>query len=212
MSASSLKAKLGCAAALVWLVSLSNVAARAQTQVATIPAGTPTDVSVNLVTGLVYVPSGRQVDVISDKTDKIAYSIPVATAYGLVPDVINPATNTLYLGDQHELFVVNAATRQVTATVNVPAAGLAVNVATNKIYVSDFNSNVYVIDGATNNIIKDIALPPRGREPGRQPGHESHLCGHGGRLLRSRRRDGWQHRLSDHNRQGWRYARLQRRR
>jgi YVTN family beta-propeller protein len=162
MSASSLKAKLGCAAALVWLVSLSNVAARAQTQVATIPAGTPTDVSVNLVTGLVYVPSGRQVDVISDKTDKIAYSIPVATAYGLVPDVINPATNTLYLGDQHELFVVNAATRQVTATVNVPAAGLAVNVATNKIYVSDFNSNVYVIDGATNNIIKDIALPPRG--------------------------------------------------
>lgn len=32
-----------------------------------------------------------------------------------------------------------------------------------------------------------------------QPGHESHLCGHGGRLLRSRRRDRWQHRLSDHN-------------
>jgi YVTN family beta-propeller protein len=155
ISSSSLNAKLGCAAALFCLVSPSNVAARAQTQVAAIPAGTPTDVSVNSMTGLVYVPSGRQVDVISEKTNKIAYSIPVATAYGLVPNVINPATNTLYVGDQRELFVVNATTRQV----NVPAAGLAVNVATNEIYVSDFNSNVYVIDGATNNIVKDIALP-----------------------------------------------------
>jgi YVTN family beta-propeller protein len=160
MSGSSLKDRLTVVAALLCLLSLATIPANAQTVVATIPAGTPSDAAVNPLTALAYVPSGHQVDVISEKTNTIVGSIPVAgTANALQEDAIDPVTNKLYVGDSQLLYVIDTRTKKVTATVNVPAVGIGVNIATNKIYVSDFNSNVYVIDGRTNNILKDIALP-----------------------------------------------------
>jgi YVTN family beta-propeller protein len=160
MSGSSVKDKLSFVAILLCLLSLPTIAAHAQRVVATIPAGTPSDVAVNPLTAMAYVPSGHQVDVISEKRNTIVGSIPVVgTASALQEDAVDPLTNRLYVGDSQFLYVIDTRTKKVTATVNVPAAGIAVNVATNKIYVSDFNSNVYVIDGATNNILKDISLP-----------------------------------------------------
>jgi YVTN family beta-propeller protein len=160
MSGLSVKDKLSFVATLLCLLSLSTIVAHAQSVVATIPAGTPSDVAVNPLTGLVYVPSGHQVDVISEKTNTIVGSIPInGSTSSLEEDAVDPLTNKLYVGDSQALYVVDTRTKQVTATVNVPAVGVAVNDATDKIYISDFNSNVYVIDGRTNNILKDIALP-----------------------------------------------------
>ena len=66
------------------------------------------------------------------------------------------------------LFVVNAKTGATVAVVNVNAVSVAMNPVTYKIYASDFNSTLYVIDGATNNIettmnvnsIDNIAVNP----------------------------------------------------
>jgi DNA-binding beta-propeller fold protein YncE len=176
MSRSSVKYKASLVAAFLSLLALPTMSANAQTVVATIPAGTPSDVAVNPRTGLVYVPSGHRVDVISEKTNTILGSIAVDSPGTLQEAAVDPLTNTLYVGDSHFLYVIDTRTKKLAATVNVPAVGIDVNIATDKIYVSDFNSNVYVIDGATNNISQRHCAPHRGREPGGQSCHQPNLC------------------------------------
>jgi YVTN family beta-propeller protein len=153
----SLKRKLTLAAAGICLLSLSTIAAGAQRLVATIP-GHAVDVAVDPATQLVYATAGQQVNVISEKTNTIVGTIPIPTTRNVIGDAVNPLTNRLYVGDGQTLYVVDTNTKKVTATVNVPAFGVYVNAAANKIYVSDFNSDVYSIDGRTNNILKDIHI------------------------------------------------------
>jgi YVTN family beta-propeller protein len=159
MYGASLKAKLSLAAIVLCLLPLSTTVADAQTVVATIPIPFASDVTLNPATGLGYVPANSGVDVISEKTNTVVGFIPINSARGVEEAAVDPLTNRLYVTTSQALYVVNTTTNQVVATVNVPAAGVAVNIATDKIYVSDFDSNVYVVDGRTNNILKDISLP-----------------------------------------------------
>ena len=86
----------------------------------------------------------------------------------------DPVTDTVYVTSPtgHELSVINGATRTVTATISLGTAasepvgavpvGVAVDSATDTIYVTEqagTNSNVVVIDGATNAVTTTIKLP-----------------------------------------------------
>lgn len=131
----------------------------AQTQIAAIPVSNPSSVAVNPATALVYVPGNQQVNVINEHSNKVMTSIPIDTQRALLEAAINPLTSRLYVSDGQTLYVIDTQRNQLLTTINVPAVGVAVNLATNKIYVSDFNTNVYSIDGASNTILKDISVP-----------------------------------------------------
>lgn len=159
MSALSFKGKLSLAATVLCLLPLSTTLASAQKIVATIPIPNATDVAIDPVTALAYIPSGPAVAVVSEKTNTVVGFALIDSTYGPEEVAVDPLTNRLYVTTSQALYVVDTTTDLVVATVNVPAVGVAVNIATNKIYVSDFNANVYVVDGKTNNILKDISFP-----------------------------------------------------
>lgn len=159
MPALSFKGKLTLAAAAVCLLPLSTTLANAQKIVAAIPIPNATDVAINPVTGLAYVPSGPAVAIVSERTNSVLGYALIQSASAPEEVAVNPLTNRLYVTTSQALYVVDTATNLVITSVNVPAVGVAVNIATNKIYVSDFNSNVYVVDGRTNNLLKDITFP-----------------------------------------------------
>lgn len=155
----SFKVKPGLASAALSLLALSTAAASAQSVVATIPVPYASDVTLNPVTGLGYITNGTAVDVVSEKTNTVVGGIPIDSSDGAEEAAVNPLTSRLYVTNSQDLYVIDTTTDQVVATVNVPAVAVAVNIATNKIYVDDFESNIYVIDGKTNNILRDISLP-----------------------------------------------------
>lgn len=157
----SLARNLGLAAAALCLLVLPSLS-QAQKVVATVPVGFESDPAVNPVTGLVYFSSGNTIQVYKEEPFTPVGIIPVDTAasggYVLANEAIDPVTNRLYVGGQNVLYVIDGGTGRLITTVNVNAVGVAVNFLTNKIYVSDFNSNVFVIDGRTDDILKDIPL------------------------------------------------------
>jgi len=159
MPALSFQGKVALAAAAFCLLPFSTTLASAQKIIAAIPIPNATDVAINPVTELAYIPSGSAVAIVSEKTNTVLGYALIESAYGPEEVAVNPLTNRLYVTTSQALYVVDTTTNLVVATVNVPAVGVAVNIATNKIYVSDFESNVYVIDGKTNNLLKDIQFP-----------------------------------------------------
>ncbi|WP_158749184.1 YncE family protein [Acidobacterium sp. S8] len=158
MSGFWFKGKLSLLVSAFYLLSSAAGAAHAQKVVATIPVLFASDVTVNPLTGLGYVPAGNGVDIIDEKKNASVGFIAIDSSYGAEEAAINPFTNRLYVSTSQALYVVNTVTNKVIARVNVPAVGVAVNVVTDKIYVSDFNSSVYVVDGHNNDIHKQISL------------------------------------------------------
>jgi YVTN family beta-propeller protein len=77
---------------------------------------------------------------------------------------VNPNTNKIYADNDHTFFVIDGSTNTVTDTIQFgnssSLVGLGVNPVTNKIYVADQNSQVYVIDGNTNSIIANVTVSP----------------------------------------------------
>lgn len=160
------------------MMLLPPPASRAQTIVATVPAGaTPSAIAVNPVTNKIYVANciplsgginGRgtpgTVTVIEGDTNTTT-TVPA----GICPTAIavNPVTNKVYVAnfghssitcgscfDYGSITVVDGATN-TSVTIADPNAkfpqGVAVNSTTNKIYVANnFSDNVTVLDGATN--------------------------------------------------------------
>ncbi len=117
----------------------------------------------------VYLPTGSFVTVIDEKTNKLAGLITLPTNWPAVAVALNPITSRLYVGAENGgLFIVNTRTLATVGSINVNATSMVINLLTNKIFVSDFESNLYVIDGYTNNIettipinfIQNIALNP----------------------------------------------------
>ncbi len=79
---------------------------------------------------------------------------------------VNSQTNMVYATCQSPttLKVVDGATNSLTATIPLNSiffapAGIAVNPTTNRVYVDDFVRGVWVLDGATNNVLAVINLP-----------------------------------------------------
>lgn len=159
MSTVSLQGKLSLAASVFCLLPLSITPAYAQRIIAAIPVPYASDVAVNPVTARAYLPVASGVDIVSELTNTVIGFIPISSPSGPEEVAVNPITSRLYVTTSQSLFVVDTLTHQVVTSVNVPAVAVAVNIATNKIYADDFNDNVYVIDGATNNLLKDIPFP-----------------------------------------------------
>ena len=146
------------------------VSALAQTLTATITAGSVSgggSVAVNTVTNEIYVANvgSRSVTVVEGGTNS---TTTVPAGLDPIAVAVNEATNKIYVaarGDCNlfgncssagDVTVIDGATK-TTITITDPNANgpiaLAVNSATNKIYVANiFSSNVTVIDGTTNSI------------------------------------------------------------
>ena len=153
--------QVSLAAAVLCLLSLCAGSALAQSVVATIPLPvTQGNVAVNPATELAYVPltGVGQIDVISERTHAVVGTLSVGE--DPVSVAINIHTNRLYVADPFagDLFVVDANTGAVIATIAMPAYEVALNVATNTIYVGDFNNTIYVVNGDTNTVTTTITV------------------------------------------------------
>jgi DNA-binding beta-propeller fold protein YncE len=136
-----------------------------QTVTATISVGTaPEGVAVNKTTNKIYVANylSANVTVIDGTTNS---TTTVEAAFHPAAVAVNEATNKIYVanvgfggpfgnGDRGSVTVIDGATNQTTTVVDPNANGpraVAVNSATNKVYVANlWTGNVTVIDGATN--------------------------------------------------------------
>lgn len=163
----SLSLRAGILSLALCLYVLSFAPASAQTIIATIPVeGSAGPGYVDWSASLAYIPVGGngtsgQVAIVNERNQTVAGYISIDTSWPALTVAFNPKTGLLYVGaESGGLFEVNPKTGVTVAYVNVNAASVAVNQFTNKIYVSDFESNVYVIDGATNNI--EATIPVNG--------------------------------------------------
>ena len=168
---SLLKGKLSLVLVCLCTVPLPASIALGQTVIATIPiAGYAGQGAVDPETQKVYMPDAYpEVLVIDEKTNSVTGKIPIKTQWGAVCAALNQTNGLLYIGAMEGgLFVVNSKTHKTVGFINVNAYSVAVNPWTNKVYVSDFGDNLFVIDGETNAIdkiitvngIEDIALNP----------------------------------------------------
>lgn len=125
-------------------------------------------IAVNSVTNKIYVANigGTAVAVIDGATNGLT-TVPVqfspyyVAAYSSVSIAVNSVTNKIYVSvvDGSCVGVIDGATNAVTLVPMGAYPGMiAVNPATNKIYVCDYASGVKVIDGATNGLTT-VPLP-----------------------------------------------------
>jgi len=109
--------------------------------------------------------------VINDTTDTITGEI--ATNGGPGGVAVNPNTNKIYVADEgyystrpqfyphHIVFVINGSTNSLIGAITVGTGpyGVGVNPTTNKIYVTNLDSNtVSVIDGSTDTVTNTITV------------------------------------------------------
>ncbi len=118
------------------------------------PAGLVIDEAAKLV----YVTAGVNLLIIDESSNAIIDSIPVSSSSQLAGLALDTATSNLYIGGTTALYVFDTRSRQVSATLPIPAVSVGVNIDTNKVYVSNFNSTVYVVDGATNSVLSTIPI------------------------------------------------------
>ena len=143
--------------------------AQAQTLVATVPSGPyPLGIAVNPTTNMVYVTDGdyKIVTAINGATNTATTIATSATTAGVA---VNSTTKTIYVAIDAlpgSVAVIDGATNAISTTISIPLIPnlVAVNPATNQIYVSEWNGvpggayNVLDIDGSTNNVVATISI------------------------------------------------------
>lgn len=119
-----------------------------------------------VVGSLVYVSnfSDASLTVIDASARRVVQTLPVG-GLGLA---VNRQTQRLYAAAGSRIAVLDAASAAVSATISVPAGanvwGLAVDPSTNRLYATDISSpRVLVYDGATNDLVGEIAIDAPGR-------------------------------------------------
>jgi DNA-binding beta-propeller fold protein YncE len=160
--------KLAYAAACALLFPFSGIAAFAQTVTATISAqegsdGLPLTIAVNPLTQLVYI-AGNGVEVVNQRTNTPVRTIDIGQNQ-LSGIAINPATRKLYVTDFNTgLYVVDLTSNTVVGHFPLPVAfSVAYSPVTNRVYTLDNEDNVWVNDGTTGALIKEIVtIPPNG--------------------------------------------------
>lgn len=160
MSSEVPKGKFALVLACACLLAAASASLNAQTVVTTIPlANTPAGIGEDPVAGRVYVAEYSQVQVIDENTNTVIRTFNLPTTFSITDAKPNPATGLIYVAAQGGgLYVVSPVTFLPVAFVNINAVAVAVNYAKNNIYVSDFNSNLYVIDGKHNRVDRTIAV------------------------------------------------------
>lgn len=177
------RARLGAVLLGALLAAFAGSPAEGQTLVATVPSGpNPSAVAVNETTNMVYIADVdvKTLTVINGATNT---ATTIQAGGPLAGVAVNPTTNTIYAlngGSQSSglggtvvipgyVSVINGATNAITATIALPglATYIAVNPATNQIYVSTLSGpvgngvtgNVVAIDGTTNSITASVPMP-----------------------------------------------------
>lgn len=152
----------------------------------TISVNSPSDVSTNSVTNMIYVVEGQvnhpAISVIDGSTNTIVQTIQIPfTRSGTSAHeiAVNPQTNMIYVThyssehfagsgfDGGFVVVINGTTNTYVSTLSVKGFpnGIAINQNTNKIYIANFaafynqNDIVSVIDGSTNSVNNEISVP-----------------------------------------------------
>lgn len=150
----------------------------------TVPTGQyPDAVAVNPATNMIYVANynSHSVTVVNGATNQV--SATVQAGFGPKAVAVNTVTNKIYVADycanayctlsgsQCAVTVIDGATNLPTnVTVSTQQGchpdAVAVNTATNKIYVADWGSNdVAIIDGNSNSLLATVSLAPYGAYP-----------------------------------------------
>jgi YVTN family beta-propeller protein len=117
----------------------------------------PVAVAVNPVTNRIYAiteDARGPIFIINGATREAVYPLPAA-GHARSPKAlaVNPVTNRIYAAFDGEVIVIDGATNAYTyvpVATGSGAVGLAVNTATNKIYVASAGGVLTTIDGATN--------------------------------------------------------------
>lgn len=167
-----------------WLLStmlliLSAPAAHAQVVTTKIQLGTPGTVgplaiSVNPVTNRIYEVNQNSTVVMIDGATNNIFTVkdPMRTLIGPVSLAVNPATNTIYVANAAAdvISVIDGTTNTITTGILEPTGSceptasscgpmdIAVNAATNTIYVLNTNNAVTVIDGGTNTVTATVKV------------------------------------------------------
>ena len=166
--------KLAYAAACALLFPFTGIAAFAQRVIATIPAqegsnGLPMTIAVNPFTQLVYI-AGNGVEVVNQRTNTPVRTIDIGQNQ-LSGIAINPATRKLYVTDfSTGLYVVDLTSNTVVGHFPLPVTGadsdsVTYSPVTNRVYTLDNYDNVWVNDGTTGALIKEIVTIPAGGTP-----------------------------------------------
>lgn len=142
--------------------AIAVISEKTNTIVDTIPLGSSGavyEVAADTRTGRVYACDGSNLYVINGHTNTLIDTLSIPASF----IAINERTETLYASDFNQtVYVVNESTGTVTTTIAVyEALQLAVNPATNRIYIAAANPNqgeVTVIDGSTNQVITNIDI------------------------------------------------------
>jgi YVTN family beta-propeller protein len=120
----------------------------------TVTVGTnPSLVAVNPLTNKIYV-MGRTITVIDGATNATT-NIPCTCNINSTQSIaVNPVTNKIYAAvTSTGVFVIDGATNATTPITADQTFAIAVDTATNKIYLANFNNNlVSVVDGLTNTV------------------------------------------------------------
>ena len=164
MKRSSMVRKVAYAAACAVLFLFTGITAVAQTVTATIPAqegslGLPFTIAVNPFTQLFYI-AGNGVEVVNQKTNTpiTTFNIGQDQLSGIA---INPVTRKLYVLDYLTgLYLVDLTGNTVVGQFPISHGySVTYNPVTNRVYTLDQSGNIWVNDGTTGALIKDIATP-----------------------------------------------------
>ena len=120
-------------------------------------------IAVNPLTQLVYI-AGNGVEVVNERTNAPIKTIDIGQNQ-LSGIAINPATRKLYVTDFNTgLYVVDLTSNTVVGHFPLPVAfSVAYSPVTNRVYTLDNEDNVWVNDGTTGALIKEIVtIPPNG--------------------------------------------------
>jgi len=150
------------------MLALSCLCAQivAQSVVANIPLGqSPTSIAVNSQTNRIYTTcqSPTTLKVVDGASNSVTATIPLnSIVFAPQGIAVNPTTNRIYVDDYVQgVWVLDGATNAILTTVALPigAVKIAVNSATNMIYVGNMVARtITVIDGNSNSPTENSVL------------------------------------------------------
>jgi large repetitive protein len=131
------------------------------------PAGSlPYGIAVDSATDTVYVANydGRDVAVIDGKTNQITATVNTGSASHPFAVAVDDSSDVLWVTDwtAHTVTAIDGATDTIDGSLVLPAQYLgtiAVDSATDTVYVGARNDSVYVVNGATTTLSSTISVP-----------------------------------------------------